>query len=258
MAQDNLSVVQNQFRRQAEVYSAMPVVTDPAMLEFIVGISGAGPRDQVLDIASGPDFVTMAFAARCARAVGIDATDRFVARARDDATRRGLTNVTFVLGDVERMAFAEGLFDIVSCRFAFHHFPRPAAVLAEMKRVARPGGTLVIVDMNASEDAARADYHNRLERMCDPSHARAIPNSEFLRMFDSAGLELKASHERRSSYTVEEWIAHGAPPPAVAAEIRRLMEASIEGNKTGLNVRREAGELSFSHSGASYVLHKPA
>ena len=116
----------------------------------------------------------------------------------------------------------------------------------------------MIVDMHASEDTARADYQNRLEQMCDPSHARALPNSEFLRMFDAAGLELKASHERHSSYTVEEWIAHGAPPPEVAAEMRRLMEASIEGDKTGLNVRREAGELCFSHGGASYVLRKPA
>src|SRR5208283_4134862 len=136
-------------------------------------------------------------------------------------------NATFVLGDVERMAFPENSFDIAVCRFAFHHFPRPANVLAEMRRVVRSGGKLVIADMVAAEDPVKAAYHNQMERLCDPSHARAIPAAEFERMFAEQGFDLTYKKTVKTSYSIEEWIAHGAPPPAQAARIRDLMAASI-------------------------------
>jgi len=252
----HLEAVQSQFRRQAEAYSAMPVVTDPEFLSFIVSISGVGKRDHVLDVASGPGFVAMAFAPHCDRVVGVDATDRFVERATNEAANRRLSNISFVLGDVERMAFPENSFDIAVCRFAFHHFPRPAKVLAEMRRVVRPGGNLVIVDMVASEDAVKAAYHNQVERLCDPSHARALAATEFERMFAEQGFDLTYKQTVKSSYSIEEWIAHGAPPPEQAARIRELMAASIAEDKSGLNVRRVNDTMFFSHTGASYVIRK--
>jgi ubiquinone/menaquinone biosynthesis C-methylase UbiE len=255
-AQAHLETVQSQFRRQAEVYAAMPVVTDPDFLGFIVSISGVGKGDHVLDVASGPGFVAMAFAPHCDRVVGIDATDRFVERAINEAGRRNLRNATFMLGDVERMGFGDNSFDIAVCRFAFHHFPRPANVLAEMRRVVRPGGKLLIVDMVASEDADKAAYHNQLERLCDPSHARALPASEFERMFAEAGCDLLHKQSRKSSYNIEDWIAHGAPPAEKADQIRAMMTASLEQDKSALDVRRVNGTMQFSHTGASYVIRK--
>ncbi|MGH7986853.1 MAG: class I SAM-dependent methyltransferase, partial [Candidatus Binataceae bacterium] len=148
----NISIIQRQFRRQAEAYSTLPVVTDPALLEFMVSISGVAEGQRVLDVASGPGYVALAFAPHCASVIGLDATDRLVERARATAAERGIANVWFALGDVERMALRSGSFDLATCRFAFHHFPRPATVIAEMCRVTRPGARIVIVDMLASED----------------------------------------------------------------------------------------------------------
>lgn len=255
-SRDNLTVVQEQFRRQAEVYANMPVVTDSKLLDFIVSISGVGKADRVLDLASGPGFVAMAFAPHCARVVGIDATDRFVQRARAEAWRRGLTNVSFVVGNAERMAFPAESFDIAVCRFAFHHFPRPAEVVAEIGRVTRPRATVVILDMLASEDPAQAEYHNRLERLCDPSHARALPASEFEQIFAGQRFGVVYKQTRKTTFNMEEWITHGAPSRENTARIVELMEAAIEGDKAGLRVRRENGKLCFSHTGASYVLRK--
>ncbi|HLW70068.1 MAG TPA: class I SAM-dependent methyltransferase [Candidatus Binataceae bacterium] len=255
-ADGHLEIVRNQFNRQAEAYVAVPIVTDPAFLSYIVSISGVSKSDRVIDIASGPGFIAMAFAPHCREVIGIDATDRFVARASADAARRRLDNVSFTLGDVERMSFADASFDIAVCRFAFHHFPRPASVLAEMRRVVRTGGAVVIVDMVASEDAAKAEYHNRLERLCDPSHARAIPASEFERMFADQNFALTHKQTVKSSYSIDEWIAHGAPAAAEAAQIRALMRASIEEDRSGLDVRMVNGVIHFSHTGASYVMRK--
>ena len=255
-ASSHLETVRHQFRRQAEAYSTMPVVTDPEFLSSIVSISGVCKSDSVIDIASGPGYVAMAFAPQCGRVIGLDATDRFVARASAEAQQRRLDNVAFTLGDAERMTFPEHAFDVAVCRFAFHHFARPAVVLNEMRRVIRPGGTIVIVDMVASEDPVKANYHNEVERLCDPSHARALPASEFERMFARAGLELTYKQTVKSTYSIEDWIAHGGPSADCAARILELMAASAVEDKSGLNVRITDGKMSFSHTGASYVMHR--
>src|SRR5712672_3652277 len=59
---DNLTLVQRQFRRQAEAYSTMKVVTDPRILDNMVEISAVRADSRVLDVACGPGFVAMACA----------------------------------------------------------------------------------------------------------------------------------------------------------------------------------------------------
>jgi SAM-dependent methyltransferase len=51
-----------------------------------------------------------------------------------------------VQGDSERLPFASGTFDIVTCANSFHHYPRQERAIAEMGRVLRPGGRLMIID----------------------------------------------------------------------------------------------------------------
>jgi SAM-dependent methyltransferase len=211
----------------------------------------------VLDVACGPGFLTMAFARRCTRAQGIDATPAWLERARADAARHGLGNVQFDYGDAEALPAADASFDIVSCRAAFHHFPYPERVLGEMRRTAKPDGRLLVADMLGSEEPAKAAYHDRIERLCDPTHVRALPASEFERLFAAAGLELVARPSGAMDYDVEEWMAHGGPSPEASAEIVRLLDASFVTDRCGLAVRREHGRLRFSHTVVAFVL-KPA
>jgi ubiquinone/menaquinone biosynthesis C-methylase UbiE len=254
---DNLTLVQKQFRRQAEAYSTMKVVTDPRILDDMVDLAKLRSDARVLDVACGPGFVAMAFAAKCGTVMGIDATDTLIARAQAEAARRGIRNVSFILGNVERMPFRDAEFDVASCRFAFHHFAHPQAVLSEMARVLKPGARTVIVDQTTSEDPEKSDYHNRVERLCDPSHARSIPVSEWQQMIAEAGLEIAYRGGRETSYDIESWMAHGGPPPERRAEIIRMMEASLSKDLSGLKVRRESGQIWFSHTGVTYALVKP-
>lgn len=254
---DHVERIRAQFTRQAEVYARMRQTTDQRGLDGLVLLSGAAPGQRVLDVACGPGFLTMTFATRVAQATGFDATDAFLDLARAEAARRGLTNVEFRSGDAEALPFADASFDVVSCRAAFHHFPRPERVLAEMSRVTRPGGKLVIGDMVGSEDPAKAAYHDRMERLCDPTHVRALPDGEFRRLFATQGLELQFARSGPMEIRVDEWIAHGGPDAAVERELRALVEASLDVDLCGLDVRREDGALVFSHIGTAFLLGRP-
>lgn len=253
---DAVARVRAQFTRQAEAYAEMEQTQDQRALRGLVALSGAGPTDRALDVACGPGFLTLAFAAVCATARGVDATPAFVARARRVAAERGVANADFVEGEIDALPEPDGRYDVVSCRAAFHHFAHPARALAEMARVARPGGTLLIADMLGSEDPAKAALHDRIERLCDPSHARALPLSELDGIVAAAGLEVVRRLTGELSYDVEEWLAHGGPDAPTAAEIRGLLEASIAGDAADLAARRTAGRLRFRHRTAALVLRR--
>ena len=253
-SRDHLDKIRNQFTRQADAYVRLRATQDEKNHAGLAALSGVGPGDRALDVACGPGFLTMALAARGAAAVGVDATEELLSRARAQAERRGVTNVEFRSGDAEHLPFADAAFDAATCRAAFHHFLRPERVLAEMKRVVKPGKTILVADMLTSEDPAKAENHNAIERLCDPSHARALPVSEYEQMFRAAGLELVMSPQTSMDYDADEWLDHGGPAPEVRDRIIELLEQSMVDDRAGLNVRRQDGKLWLSHRAAAFVL----
>lgn len=251
---DQLRRIQHQFTRTADVYARMRQTTDERGLDALVALCEPDPSAHALDVACGPGFLTLALARSCGEATGLDATDAFLDLARSEAERRGQRNVRFQQGNAEELPFGDDSFDLVTCRAAFHHFPRPGHVLAEMARVAAPRGRLLLADLLGSEKPEQAELHDRIERLCDPTHERALPASEFGRLIPEAGLEIARQIRSSLDYDLEEWIAHGAPAEAARGEIVSLMESSLDGDRAGLNVRRKSGRLCFSHQTAAFVL----
>jgi ubiquinone/menaquinone biosynthesis C-methylase UbiE len=188
-------LIVDQFTRQATPFSTASPIASEEALRLLVEACGAGPDDTALDVACGGGLVACAFGAVVRRAEGIDITPAMLERARALAAEKGLTNTTFRQGDVTSLPYPDGAFSIVTSRFTFHHFQDPLAVLREMRRVCGPGGRIAVVDTDASADPAKAAEFNRLELLRDPSHVRAMPGSELLGLFRSAGLP----EPRRSS-----------------------------------------------------------
>jgi ubiquinone/menaquinone biosynthesis C-methylase UbiE len=258
MADEHVERIRAQFTRQAEAYSGMRVTRDEESMRRLVALVGTQGSDRVLDVACGPGFLTLAFAEKAARVLGVDATEALLHLGRGRAAQRGVANVEFAEGDATRLELPDASFDIVSCRAAFHHFPEPARVLAEMARVARPGGRLVVVDMLGSRDPEKAARRDEVERLCDPTHVRALPEAEFAALFRDAGLEVVQTVKVPLDQDVDEWLEHGGPPDADAARARQLLESSIDGDLFDLHTRREDGRLRFTYDGVVFVLRTPA
>ena len=231
----------DQFTRQAMPFSTAPGIKDERALALLVEASGAGPDDTVLDVACGPGLVVAAFARVVRHATGIDVTPAMLARARE--VTAGLPNVTLDPGDVLPLPYADGAFSIVVSRFAFHHFADPRAVLAEMRRVCRPDGRVVLCDLTASDDPAKAAAFHRIEMLRDPSHVRAIPLAELEALFPAVGLPAPTATFYKLPFELEGLLQRSFPRPEHVHTIRAAYTAAAADDALGLGTHRVGDEV---------------
>lgn len=103
----------------------------------------ARPGDRVLDLAAGTGTSTLPFAAAGALAVPCDFSLGMLR-----VGKKRLPQLSFTAGDAMRLPFADGVFDAVTISFGLRNVAEPATALAEMLRVTRPGGRLVICEFS--------------------------------------------------------------------------------------------------------------
>ena len=251
-------LIEDQFSRQAELFARAPALHNSAVLELLVEAAEPRPGDLALDVACGPGTVVTAFAAHVRRAVGLDATAAMLQQARDLAAKHAVTNAEWHRGDVYRLPFARAAFDIVSCRFAFHHLEDPARAFAEMARVCRDGGRIVLCDGLASDDPAKAEAFNRMERFRDPSTVAFRPLAFLVDLFAEAGLAVSTTRFFRVPAELDRMIALSFPLNDDRDGLRLMIESSVGGDTMAMNARREAGTVRLSYPSVVLVARKPA
>jgi len=168
-----------------------------------------------------------------------------------------LRNIIFILGTAEALPFPAGTFDRVKTRFSFHPFPRPEIVLREMKRVCRPGGNVVVVDLLASADNKLRARYNLLERLRDGSHTEALSQRQMESMATKLGLKMMSFSSRRVKMDFEEWIDFAHAGRAARDKIRAALEQELKGSEpTGFQPIIEKGRLVYRHTWAVLVASK--
>jgi SAM-dependent methyltransferase len=112
---------------------------------------GLRPGDRALDLGCGPLGVLDLLAERVGatgRVVGLDREARYLAIARQELDTRGLSGVQLASGDATASGLPAGSFDVVHERLVLNNVPNPAAVVTEMARLVRPGGRVVLQDVD--------------------------------------------------------------------------------------------------------------
>ena len=177
-------------------------------------------------------------------------------QARRLEARLGLSNVAWYQGDVDALPFADAVFDIVSCRFAFHHFEQPEQAFADMLRVCRPGGRIVVCDAVASDDPTRAEAFNEMERLRDPSTVEFRTLAYFFELFRKFGMPMPTSSFYKVPVEMEALLRTSFPANDDRDGVRRMLRAAVEGDRMGLGLRTHGESVRFDYPAAILVSTK--
>ena len=216
--------VEKQFAAVAANYASHPVMTSGRELGLMVELGVRSGAERVLDLGCGAGHTALAFAPRVAEVVAVDLAEAMLAQGSRLARERGIENIDFRIGDVERLALPDASFDVVTSRFSAHHYPAPERALAEVVRLLRPGGTFLLADSVAPEAPGCDTFLNAIEVLRDPSHVRDHRVSEWKALFAAAGMTPALRLRWAIELDFDSWVERiGTPDPEIGA-LRRMFD----------------------------------
>ena len=250
-ARQQQETIIDQFTKQAIHFAKLP--GHAAADQLLIEMADAQPEGDVLDVACGPGLVACAFAPHVRQVTGIDLTPAMIDQARALQAKRELANVEWHVGDVTTLPFPAGRFDVVLTRYSLHHFVDPQAVIAEMIRVARPGGRILLADLVLPPEKAAA--YDQVERWRDPSHVRVLSQAELQSLV--SGLTNVRFSGYQFELRLEQLLAGSFPNPGDAERVRQAFEADVGMDRLGVGARRVDGSVQIAYPIAVVVGTRP-
>lgn len=224
MTEELKKLVQQQFSKNAESYATSATHGRGASLGRVVELARPRSTDHALDVATAAGHTAMALAPFVRGVVGLDLTPAMFVPAARLAGERGLGNIAWLAGDVERMPVASASFEIVVCRISLHHWPDAAGGIREMARAAKPGARVVLVDNVVPDDARLAEFVNHYERVRDPSHHWCYSLIELQAMFVAAGLRIESSEQSDKPIGFDDWVKRMQVPVPLIADLKLMLQ----------------------------------
>jgi ubiquinone/menaquinone biosynthesis C-methylase UbiE len=151
--------------------------------------------ERALDVGTGAGALAFVLAPLVYEVVGLDPVPELLNLAR----QRSLPNTEFVEGDGAALPFPDASFDLAGTHRTLHHVAQPDRVVAELARVTRPGGHVLVVDQLAPDDPGAAAAVHRFETVRDPSHTRLLANGELRELFATSGLSILRERREQES-----------------------------------------------------------
>jgi ubiquinone/menaquinone biosynthesis C-methylase UbiE len=198
----NLDDVRARFAATAERVAEHSLRQVDAVRDELRALFSPTGSERAVDVGTGAGTLALALAPLVEEVVGVDVVPELLQAAR----RQAPATVTFVEGDATALPFERASFDIGATRRTLHHVARPELVVAELARVVRPGGTVLIEDQIAPIDPLSALALDRFERSRDPSHTRLLPDVDLRSLFDMNELELVRSRARRERRALDPYL----------------------------------------------------
>ncbi len=255
---DHLQRVRQEFARQSGPFAASASIANDTLTRRFVDAIGCDASCCVLDVACGPGIISAALAPQVREVTAFDLTPEMLAMARQRCAQAGLDNVRFQEGSATSLPFAPGQFDVVVTRLSIHHFAEPDRALAEMHRVLRAGGTLVVADVVSSADPDESALQNAIEVLRDPSHVRMLPAAALAGMISAAGFAITAETTWDVKREFDEWarIVDDADRIAPLRTIVRALARS--GQHAGMRLSLSGSAIVFFHRWHMAVARKAA
>jgi ubiquinone/menaquinone biosynthesis C-methylase UbiE len=256
-AKDQSAEIIDQFTKQAVPFADLLAHSNEESTKLLIKMSRLNKSDTVLDVACGPGLLACALAPFALKVTGIDLVPAMIEKAKKSQQEKKLSNIEWKIGDILPLPFENASFCVVVCRYAFHHFLDPVAVLKEMKRVAKPGGRVAVTDVFTVSNA-QSDAYDSVEKLKDPSHVRAWPLPELQGMFQKAGLVNAQAEFYRIEMKLEDNLKASFPKEEGDIDkIRQAVTDDIGKDNIGMGACRRGDDVTLRYPIVTIVAEKP-
>ncbi len=180
-----------------------------AMVDAVVaGIDTQHTTGPILDVATGTAGVALALARRTtAKVVGVDLTTQMVARGQANVHASSWADrITLCVGRGEQLPFEDGTFDALTFTYLLRYVEDPAATMAELARVVRPGGTVANLEFLVPPTRFWRAWWWGFTRLVLPLGGAITGGAEWFRVGRFLGPNISAHYRRYPvDWTVDAW-----------------------------------------------------
>jgi ubiquinone/menaquinone biosynthesis C-methylase UbiE len=218
--------VADAFGSTAAAYLTSQTHASGADLQMLAAEIASTPGADVLDLGCGAGHASFACAPHAHSVVAYDIAEPMLAVVASAARERGMDNIRTQQGPAERLPFADASFDWVVSRFSAHHWHDLPHALAEVRRVLKPGGRVLFIDVAGADHPLLDTHLHAVELLRDGSHVRNYRADEWLDWFAAAGFTANVRERWRLPIEFASWIARMRTPAERAQAIRSIWEGA--------------------------------
>ncbi|WLI76262.1 methyltransferase domain-containing protein [Kosakonia sp. H02] len=228
MAVNHHELTKQQFGDRAQAYLSSAVHAQGEDLVRLAQWLGENTTASVLDLGCGAGHASFVAAGVVRDVTAYDLSEKMLAVVRQAASDRQLENLTTVHGAAEKLPFADGAFDVVISRYSAHHWHDVALALREVKRVLKPGGKFILMDIASPGQPVLDIWLQTIEVLRDPSHVRNYSAAEWLQMTQQSGMLTEKLVTGRLALEYSSWVERMQTPDVLRAAIRYLQNGVSE------------------------------
>ncbi len=237
------STVQRQFGRTAEKYVTSESHAKGDDLSLLIEWLSPNINWITLDVATGGGHVAKVLSPQVQTVFASDLTKGMLEAARTYLNDEGCRNINYILADAESLPFLDNTFDAVTCRIAPHHFPDPEQFVHEAWRVLKRGGSFLLIDNVAPDNAELAEYMNTFERMRDESHVRCPAIKEWELWLNASGFQIDKSRGRRKEYQFHSWVRRMVQSVEQVDDVEKYILSAHSSIQDYFNVQVKEGHI---------------
>ncbi|WP_394123836.1 class I SAM-dependent methyltransferase [Psychrobacter nivimaris] len=232
-------LVNEQFGSQAEMYLKSSVHAFGQ--EFIEAENLVQQFDSpyVLDLGSGAGHISFYTAPFAQQVTAYDLSEDMLKIVADSAKQKHLDNIITVKGIAESLPFADNYFDVVISRFSAHHWQDVPLALREMRRVCKPNGKVMMIDIIAPASPLCDTFLQTIEVLRDNSHVRDYSSSEWQQMFYQSGFNVSQTKTHKLKLEFNSWITRMRTPNHYVTAIRELQQNIGQEVKSYFNIQAD-------------------
>lgn len=217
-----------QFGSQAQAYLTSQVHSAGADLVRLGEWLAEKKQASVLDLGCGAGHASFVAAEKVAQVTAYDLSEQMLAVVSEAARERGFGNIQVSQGMAEVLPFSDSCFDVVISRYSAHHWHDVGKAMREVKRVLKPGGTFIMMDIVSPGSPLLDTWLQTIEILRDPSHVRNYSQSEWMQFASESGLMTKQLVCERLPLEYASWIARMKTPPVLSDAIRAMQGKAPE------------------------------